>query len=39
LEKLKAKINNNIAWETIRVNIKMLAKESLAYYEVKKHKP
>jgi hypothetical protein len=26
-------------WETIRENIKISAKESLGYYEVKKHKP
>jgi hypothetical protein len=29
----------NSAWETIRENIKISAKESLGYYEVKKHKP
>jgi hypothetical protein len=27
------------AWETIRENIKISAKESLGYYELKKHKP
>jgi hypothetical protein len=26
-------------WETIRENIKFSAKESLGYYELKKHKP
>jgi hypothetical protein len=29
----------NSAWETIRENIKITAKESLGYYELKKHKP
>jgi hypothetical protein len=29
----------NSAWETIRENIKISAKESLAYFELKKHKP
>jgi hypothetical protein len=29
----------NIIWETIRENIKISAKESLGYYELKKHKP
>jgi hypothetical protein len=29
----------NKAWETIRENIKISAKESLGYYELKKHKP
>jgi hypothetical protein len=28
----------NRAWETIRENIKLSAKESLGYYELKKHK-
>jgi hypothetical protein len=27
------------AWETIRENIKISAKESLGYFELKKHKP
>jgi hypothetical protein len=27
------------AWETIRENIKISAKESLDYYELRKHKP
>jgi hypothetical protein len=30
-------INN--AWEMIRENIKISAKESLGYFEMKKHKP
>jgi hypothetical protein len=29
----------NTIWETIRENIKISAKESLGYYELKKHKP
>jgi hypothetical protein len=29
----------NKAWETIRENIKISAKEGLGYYELKKHKP
>jgi hypothetical protein len=32
-------ILRNRAWETIRQNIKTSAKESLGYYEFKKHKP
>jgi hypothetical protein len=29
----------NSAWETFRENIKISAKESLGYFELKKHKP
>jgi hypothetical protein len=29
----------NSVWETIRENIKISAKESLDYFELKKHKP
>jgi hypothetical protein len=29
----------NSAWETIRENTKISAKESLGYFELKKHKP
>jgi hypothetical protein len=29
----------NSAWETVRENIKIPAKESLDYLELKKHKP
>jgi hypothetical protein len=36
---LDAEVDINRAWETIRENIKILAKESLVYYELKKHKP
>jgi hypothetical protein len=32
-------VNINGAWETIRENIKISAKESLGCYELKKHKP
>jgi hypothetical protein len=32
-------VDINRAWETIIQNIKIPAKESLGYYEVKKHKP
>jgi hypothetical protein len=39
LENLDAEVDINTAWETIRENIKILAKESLSYYELKKHKP
>jgi hypothetical protein len=39
LEDLDAEVEINSAWETIRENIKISAKESLGYYEMKKHKP
>jgi hypothetical protein len=39
LEHLEADVNINSTWETIAENIKILAKESLGYYELKKHKP
>jgi hypothetical protein len=29
----------NSAWQTIRENIKIFAKESVGYFELKKHKP
>jgi hypothetical protein len=32
-------VETNRAWETIRENIKISAKESLSYYELRKHKP
>jgi hypothetical protein len=32
-------VNINNAWETIRENIQISAKESLGYYELKNHKP
>jgi hypothetical protein len=39
LEDLDAQMEINNTWETIRENIKISAKESLGYYELKKHKP
>jgi hypothetical protein len=39
LEDLDAEKEINSAWETIRENIKISAKESLGYFEWKKHKP
>jgi hypothetical protein len=36
---LVAVVNINIAWEMIRENINILAKESVSYYELKKYKP
>jgi hypothetical protein len=39
LEDLDAEVEINSAWETIRENIKILAKESLGYFELKKYKP
>jgi hypothetical protein len=38
LWKTYAEMNINRAWETIRVNIKILAKDSKSYHELKKHK-
>jgi hypothetical protein len=38
LEDLDTEVEINNAWETIRVNIKNSAKESLGYFELKKHK-
>jgi hypothetical protein len=39
LEDLDAEVEINSAWETIRENITVSAKESLGYFELKKHKP
>jgi phosphomevalonate kinase len=39
LEDLDTDVEINIAWETIRENITISAKESLGYFEVKKQKP
>jgi hypothetical protein len=39
LEDWDAEVEINSAWETIRENIKISAKESLGYFELKKHKP
>jgi hypothetical protein len=37
-ENLNTEVDINRAWETVRENIKNSAKESLGYYELKKHK-
>jgi hypothetical protein len=39
LEDLDPKVLINSAWQTMRLNIKISAKESLGYFELKKHKP
>jgi hypothetical protein len=39
LEDLDADTEINSVWETIRENVKISAKESLGYFELKKHKP
>jgi hypothetical protein len=39
LEDLEAEVEISSAWKTVRENITMSAKESLGYYELKKHKP
>jgi hypothetical protein len=39
LEDLDAEVEINSAWETMRENIKISAKESQGYFELKKHKP
>jgi hypothetical protein len=39
LENSDTEVDVNRAWETIRENIKISAKEGLGYYELKKHKP
>jgi hypothetical protein len=39
LENLDTEVGVNKAWETIRENIKIPAKKSLGYCELKKHKP
>jgi hypothetical protein len=39
LEDLDTEVEINSAWETIREHIKISAKESLGYFELKKHKP
>jgi hypothetical protein len=36
---LDVEVEINIAWETIRENIKISAKESLSYFQLKQHKP
>jgi hypothetical protein len=37
-EDLHTEVDISSAWETIRDNIKILVKDSLAYHELKKHK-
>jgi hypothetical protein len=39
LEDLVTEVEINSAWETMKENIKISAKESLGYFELKKHKP
>jgi hypothetical protein len=39
LKNTDIEVDINRAWETVRENIKISAKESLGYYELKKHKP
>jgi hypothetical protein len=39
LENLDAEVDINRAWKTTKENIKISAKESLGYYELKQHKP
>jgi hypothetical protein len=38
LENVDKEVDVNKAWETIRENIKISAKESIGYYELKKNK-
>jgi hypothetical protein len=38
-EDLDTEVEINSAWEMIRENIKISAKESQGYFELKKHKP
>jgi hypothetical protein len=39
LDDLEAEMGINSAWETITENIKISAKGSPGYYEIRKHKP
>jgi hypothetical protein len=39
LENFDSEVDTNTAWRTIKQNIKRSAKESLGYYELKKHTP
>jgi hypothetical protein len=39
LENLDTEVDINIAWETIRENIKIFAEECPDYHEVNTHKP
>jgi hypothetical protein len=38
MENMDITVESNSAWETIRVDINISAKESLGYYELRKHK-
>jgi hypothetical protein len=38
LKDLDAEVKINTVWKAIRENIKISAKESLGYYELRKHK-
>jgi hypothetical protein len=39
LEDLDVEVEINTVWETIREKIKISAKESIGYYELKQHEP
>jgi hypothetical protein len=39
VENIDSEVDINRVWETIRENIKISAKESPGYHELKKHKP
>jgi hypothetical protein len=39
LEDLDADVEINSAWETIRENIKLSAKDKQGYYDLRKHMP
>jgi hypothetical protein len=39
LENLDSEVNINRIWETTRDDIKMSAKKSLGFHELKKHEP
>jgi hypothetical protein len=39
LEDLDTEVETNSAWEMIRENIKISAKESIGYCELEEHKP
>jgi hypothetical protein len=39
LENLDTEVEINNAWETIRENMKISAKEIVGYFRLKKHKP
>jgi hypothetical protein len=39
LEDLDTEVEINSVWETLRKNIKISAKKSLSYFELKNHKP